>query len=244
MLVAVLVAWGMMPFWRPDDPGVAQGLMLASAFLIGIFPDSGITAIQQAVKNASGGLKVAGPNLKEPFPLTELDGVNIYHLSRLMDAGIENLENLAHGDLIELMLDTRIPLGTLVDWIDQAILLLHIKGGDPEQAKTDLNVLRSHGLRTASDVEVARKAAKEMNEDEFLHLLGAPKDVPRLKVILDALWDDEWMEAIRRYREAARQCSIIVTHDMIPAWDKGTLSQEEPPVASNRRTGPAVIPDR
>jgi hypothetical protein len=51
----------------------------------------------------------------------------------LIDEGIENMENLAHAVLIELMLQTRIPLSTLIDWIDQSILFLYVGSRDASE---------------------------------------------------------------------------------------------------------------
>ncbi len=38
---------------------------------------------------------------------------------------MNNVEALAHHDVVDLMLATRIPVPRLVDWVDQAILYLH-----------------------------------------------------------------------------------------------------------------------
>jgi hypothetical protein len=60
-------------------------------------------------------------------------------LARLYDEGVNNVQGLAHADVVELMLQTRIPVPRILDWVDQAILSLHAgpttraggaKGGD------------------------------------------------------------------------------------------------------------------
>ena len=208
----------------PD--GVAGSSVLVIAFLIGFFPDTGLTAIREFVRTTKL-VHGAVPSLKEKFPLEKLDGVNIYHRARLLDEGIENLENLAHADLIELMLTTRIPLATLVDWIDQSILYLHTAGADDEQADKDAGVLRSHGIRTATDLEAAHEAAAARNgsaEDEFLGLLGSDRGPSRLRVILDALRDDEWMPHLRRCRLTDPHEAGFLTEQDLAEWDAASTS--------------------
>ena len=51
----------------------------------------------------------------------------------------------------------RSPLARLVDWIDQAILLVHLPGSTSEDGA--YRRLRSLGLRTATDLEAAWKQA-------------------------------------------------------------------------------------
>jgi hypothetical protein len=178
--------------------GMSQGGgWLALAFLIGFFPETGLSLLKRSVSTWT---RVWVMQEEKSIPLERLEGINVYHQSRLLDEGIENVENLAHADIIELMLDTRIPLPTLVDWIDQAILLVHLPGRD-DQAE-----LRTRGIRTATDLEAAYDAARARDPDKaegFLYILpevGA-NGPPRLRSVLDALADDQWMRYLRRCRE-------------------------------------------
>ena len=41
--------------------------------------------------------------LDEPAPLTELEGIDLYDRTRLAEEGINNVEALAHTDIVELM---------------------------------------------------------------------------------------------------------------------------------------------
>jgi hypothetical protein len=105
---------------------------------------------------------------------------------------VTNIEALAHHDLIELMLVTRIPVPRLVDWTDQAILHLHV-------GRKDRDTLRRYGIRTASDLEDAHRQARDKNA--FLAILdGEGATTPtRLEVILGAIKDEEWMGCIRSW---------------------------------------------
>jgi len=147
---AIVLAW-VVQFVMPEINN--SKAVLVVAFFVGFFPDTGITAIKEFVKKIMPS-KSDIPTITEKFPLNKLDGINIYHRTRLVEEGVENIENLAHADLINLMLQTRIPLSTLIDWVDQSILYLHVlKGAKAEDE--DLLKLRAYGIRTASDLIAA-----------------------------------------------------------------------------------------
>jgi hypothetical protein len=93
------------------------------------------------------------PSLKQDYPLSDLDGLNLWYESRLMEEGVENLQNLVTANLVDLMLNTRIPVDRLVDWVDQGTLYLHL--GKPEGDRSPRAILRRYGIRTATDLEEA-----------------------------------------------------------------------------------------
>ena len=147
---------------------IVEGLATPSqiaAFVIGIFPESGLNWLQEKVRSV---MNVQSESTAEAFPLQRLDGMNIYHRARLIDEGVENLENLAHADLFALLLETRFPLGTLVDWVDQAILLLHV--GPDDEDGGHYAILRDHGIRNATDLERAWQAWEEVLDREHGNL--------------------------------------------------------------------------
>lgn len=78
------------------------------------------------------------------LPLSMIEGLNRFHEVRLSEAGIDNAQNLARADLVEIGLATPYPLEQLLDWIDQARLYIHLRD--------DLAVARKHRLRKASDL--------------------------------------------------------------------------------------------
>ncbi|MEK6336855.1 MAG: hypothetical protein AABM67_18175 [Acidobacteriota bacterium] len=109
---------------------------LMFAFIVGVFPETGLTLIREAIRTRSSFGRLI-PHTKEKYPLTDLEEIDVYDRARLLDEGVTNIESLAHHDLIDLMLETRIPVPRLVDWIDQAILYLHltVDQNDEEKAK-------------------------------------------------------------------------------------------------------------
>jgi len=59
----------------------------------------------------------------QDLPLSLIQGISFWHEYRLEEEGIENVQNLATCDVVELALNTRYNLRTLLDWVDQAILV-------------------------------------------------------------------------------------------------------------------------
>jgi hypothetical protein len=167
------------------------------------------------------------PELDDPLPLTDLEGIDLYDRARLASEGITNIEALAHSDLVELLVQTRIPAPRLVDWVDQSILYLHVPRNDIVSAWDDdsavqlssYEVLRRVGIRNATDLLRAAKKAKKRAENDkspeedkcaeedkcentFFQILGsAGKGGPaRLSVIVDAIEDEEWISNLVHWR--------------------------------------------
>jgi hypothetical protein len=78
------------------------------AFVIGVFPDVGWKALQTAVKMP---LRVLVPSLRQPYPLSDLDGLNVWYEARLLEEGIEDMQNLTTTNLIDVLLHIHVPIG-------------------------------------------------------------------------------------------------------------------------------------
>lgn len=191
--------------------GASDGsTVLVLAFVAGVVPESVLIRLQDVARIAtrsgrSRSSEKRVPSLYETDPLTHLEGIDIYDRARLLDEGISNVEGLAHHDLVELMLKTRIPASRLVDWVDQAILYIHCPGDDDEDAASGSvrRKLRSHGIRTATDLQQAHAAACARNrEKQFLSILDTPPGKPPvLRVILDTIGHEDWMQSLRYWHE-------------------------------------------
>lgn len=57
------------------------------------------------------------------LPLSLIQGINFWHENRLQEEGVENIQNLATCDFFDLAFATRYNIRTLLDWVDQAILI-------------------------------------------------------------------------------------------------------------------------
>ena len=125
-------------------------MMLLLAFFIGIVPETAIAIVQDLLQQWKP-IARAVPSLGEEHPLSRLDGMTLYDRSHLLEVGIENIESLAHHNIVDIMLWTRIPTARLVDLVDQAILYLHLRGpvlatrqgGDTDEAR---RLLARHGI--------------------------------------------------------------------------------------------------
>jgi hypothetical protein len=202
IVTVVILAWVLDVMFVDDTSG-----LLVFAFVVGIVPQAALNRLRELSQGLATKLKFspspAGSTdvngakeddavaaaLADPLPLTNLQGIDLYDRTRLASEGVTNVEALAHHDLVELMLVTRIPVPRLVDWTDQAILHLHVDEGDRA-------ALRRYGIRTASDLVHAFASATD--RDEFLGILDGEAGKPkRLEVIVEAMSDEPWMDNIR-----------------------------------------------
>jgi hypothetical protein len=222
IIVAVVFAWVLEAlFYSTPQVTTGEDALLVLAFLVGLLPETLLVRLQEVGRQFVG--KVGRlPQLVERYPLTDLEGIDIYDRARLLDEGVGNIEGLAHHDLPSLMMYTRIPVGRLVHWTDQAILFLHVAATSESNGASEqrLTRLKTYGIHTATDLEAAHRrraekvpkgeagtpAAEEL--DAFLYLLGeatAPggRPLPRVQVILDAIADEQWMTNLRYWHESS-----------------------------------------
>lgn len=131
-------------------PLAGPEIRVGVAFLVGCFPLVGLQALQ---KTAALGLRTLVPSLRNDYPLSDLDGLSVWYEARLLELGIEDMENLATANLVDVVLHSRVPVSRLVDWVDQAHLYLHLapKSEDPATRR----ILRRLGVRTATALEDA-----------------------------------------------------------------------------------------
>jgi hypothetical protein len=95
----------------------------AAAFVVGFFPLVGLQVLNRFVAKT---FRWAVPQLVSDYPLNQIDGLDIWYESRLVEEGIEDMQNLVTANFVDIMLHTRVPVGRLVDWVDQALLYLHL----------------------------------------------------------------------------------------------------------------------
>jgi hypothetical protein len=105
---------------------------LAVAFIIGFFPLAGIQFLQRVTSRT---LQLAVPQITSEYPLDQLDGLNLWYEARLTEEGVEDMQNLTTMNLVDVILHTRVPPGRLVDWTDQAFLLIHLDKADRKAMK-------------------------------------------------------------------------------------------------------------
>jgi hypothetical protein len=219
VIVAVIFGWLIELIQPHPDPA-----FLLWAFFVGIVPETFLTLVQEIYRGRFVG-KVVG-RLEEPLPLYRLEGVDLYDRARLLDEGVSNIEALAHHDLIDLLLETRIPAARLVDWVDQAILFLHLSDHGPPDGSyvpDAMVALRRLGIRTATDLESANRLARANGYlDTLRSALNGDATTPvRLDFVIDSLRDDEWMDYVRSWRQRAVLCERLIWLD-----ERGKVTDE------------------
>jgi hypothetical protein len=158
VLVAILVVAVSLVVPR----GTSQDTVAALGFLIGVFPQIGLQIIHGAVSKTFSWLRLI--RLEPDYPLGELDGLTVWDEARLLEEGVEDLQNLASANLVELMLRTRLPVERLVDWVDQAHLYLRLP---PQDGNSNArSTLRAYGIRTATDLIDAFQPKSGSNSDD------------------------------------------------------------------------------
>jgi hypothetical protein len=177
-LVTVVVLAYLMTVLFADD-GERNRALWTIAFLAGVVP----TTVLQRLGVASSILgKHMGPAwlqkvFKEAFTtprsLTQIDGVDIYESARLESEGIADIPSLAKSDLVSMMINTRLPVELLVDWTDQAVLIVLLNDGRGEDVDERVTALRAIGIRTATSLlKVARANGPDGTRREVEKILA------------------------------------------------------------------------
>lgn len=164
VVVAALVI-ALHPLWSLPDAEYFEGIELVFAFLLGFFPELGFRLL---VHRVSAFLRRSIDTGESRYPLRDLDGCNLYVQARLLEEGVEDMENLTSANLVDLLLDTRTPVARLVDWIDQAFLYLRVPGPPEDGGRDDRALLRSYGIRTATDLcDLVEHSPNDPDEPDF-----------------------------------------------------------------------------
>jgi hypothetical protein len=203
------------------------------AFFIGFFPEQGlnwITATAQKVLKQQGGIA-------KETRLSEIEGLSIWHQGRLRQEGIENVQNLATADVLALVIGTPFPVTQIVDWVDQAILLVYASREeqfeDPEKSRAQFQALEKVGLRCATDVLTATgddehlnqlASATGLNKDGLRMLHLGLESASNIKMVLRFRWQSS-MDAAKVEEAAAIQ--LLQPSSPVPPAPSLPREQEE-----------------
>jgi hypothetical protein len=178
-------------------------------FVIGMFPRIAWQLIAGIAKRLTP--EIFLPSLRSELPISDLDGLTVWHEARLEEEDIENIPNMATADILELMLNTRFPADRIIDWVDQAILYtyLGVEGASaapsPQPAgesplPSRRHLLRAHGIRTATTLtDMYRTARVRQDNDQFLRILPGQGRSPMLSLV-DAVETNPNVRLIRMWR--------------------------------------------
>jgi len=184
VIANVWALFGNLGFMTAADADKSVGLD-AVAFTIGVFPAIAWAYVQGLTRKLLNAGAVV-PSLKTQLPISDLDGLTVWHETRLEEEDIENVPNMATANFVDLMLNTRVPADRIIDWVDQAILYTHL-GADQAGTKRR-EALRRCGIRTASAYVRAAEAhtaveLKEATKDEVELVSKALETNPNLRLV-------------------------------------------------------------
>ena len=185
---------------------LSEQQLLLIGFCIGVFPKIVWQVISSLFKRTVGG--VALPSMRSDLPISDLDGLTVWHESRLEEEDIENLPNMATADLVDLMLNTRIPRGRIIDWVDQAILYTQI--GPHPKNQSPRSSLRAFGIRSATSF---LKVANELAEDGLLD--SALQGPGRTAALKTALLTNSNIQQILRWRQHSPSCDLVLNGERL-----------------------------
>lgn len=184
IIYSVLVALVMVYVIRATDAlKDSAGLIPVLAFLTGLTPESTLRFIKDRVSLLNRDKQEA-----DPLPLNMIEGINSFHRFRLGELAVDNAQNLAETNFIDLVLKTPYNPSQIIDWIAQAKLYCYFK--------EDLAKLRSVGIRNAFDYCSAAEKEEELSAISELTTM-APV---HLKLVARQLSDDPTLEHLARFR--------------------------------------------
>ncbi len=141
----------------------AMAWAAAVAFVIGFFPSSGIRWIQQQ------GNRILNPKGEEDhtLPVKDLQGISDWHEARLLEMGIDDVQNLAAIDIRKILLTTRFDTQEIINWIDQAILYARV--GDKYPRFKNTGITTFHELcqrlnKLSLNDPLANRTTEELNQ--------------------------------------------------------------------------------
>lgn len=194
----------------------------AAAFIVGFFPLVGMQALQRA---AAASMRTVVPSLNQPYPLNQIDGLTIWYEARLLEVGIEDMQSLATANFVDVILHTRVPVGRLVDWVDQAHLFLQLDRIEHGRLERWFAARRQHdssGKSGQSQGDSSPGAATEGShpelsvDDSATSASGAGTPARRDSIVRGSA--DDTNRAGTRTRTALRQLGVRKATDLLKAF--------------------------
>jgi hypothetical protein len=185
LVVAVFVALVFNHIQMIAFPSGTTFVAEAVGFGVGLFPDAALVSIASRLRR----LLLNTDDRLEEFALDLIQGISPYRKLRLFEMGLDNCENLAAANAVELYLSSNLKLVEVADWIGQAQLVVLV-------GSAHFMTLQANGYRTVIDLHRASHSAAA---PVLANLLQYP--LPQLVDLADGLEQDP---SYRRLTELRR----------------------------------------
>jgi hypothetical protein len=185
------VFWGAVNrLWLSVGLGLIVAAEFPSSLQPGLFFSIGFLAnivLEWVLDKTLKLLNVAQPKSSD-LPLQMVNGINIWKAYRLEEEGIENVQNLATADVTELAIRTHYNFRTLIDWIDQSLLLIRLTS---DQAK----ILTAQAT-AISAIELAAASPKASGNNSVAHALANVLKIDEvlMAATMDRLYEDQYVQ--------------------------------------------------
>lgn len=219
IILALIGTWATVTAIKAVGWAQADSLSLAVlGFVIGVFPRVAWQFIQGFTKTILSKFKFGAsavlPSLESRLPVSDLDGLTVWHESRLEEQDIENIHNMATAEIVDLMIATRFPPDRIIDWVDQAILYTHLGPPQSESEKkgdgsSRREKLRLHGIRTATSLIQAFEKAQGRGDKEKEKVIEFLSEASQshIRSLIDAIQTEPNLELICNWRRM-QPCKI------------------------------------
>jgi hypothetical protein len=217
--------------------------LLIIGFVIGAFPPVAWQVIRAAFRRVVP-VEAVVPSLSSQMPVSDLDGLTVWHEARLEEEDIENVPNMATADLVELMLHTRFPPDRIVDWVDQAILYTQLgpepsaDAGEKSSAVDSARQrLEQHGIRTATALMVAYSTSAMRGDLATLESILRGDGPSRIRGLVDTLPINPNLELVWQWRHLPPLVSDSPTGlpTLAPKGGGSTQNTRDPPPVDEPR---------
>jgi len=178
--------------WKVNSPTA----IAIYSFLAGMFPQKGLKWLQDKFS-----LVVDKESSKEssPLPLSMIEGVGLFERTRFVEMGIDNAQNLAKSNFIEVVIRTPFNPREVIDWIGQARLYLYF--GD------EIILLRKAGIRTIFNLKKVGSEKGGLQRVE--KLLEKKISIEKLKTVYTIIQDDQDVIELSRAVEVLIGCDAV-----------------------------------
>ncbi len=176
----------------PAD-GIGAGLIAILAFSIGYFP---YLAVRWFNKLAHSTFQV-GERRADSLPLSIIDGISDWHETRLRDNGIDDVQNLASVEIVDLLINTAFGAQQIISWVDQAILYQYLDQSEIDSFRRGkINMLSdfweqvesNDGTPISSDEMLVLATSLQTTSDKLKNLKRSTENGPNTHRVKDYWW--------------------------------------------------------